>query len=190
MIFQKSSTDGKVVSVFSLWHHWRSTLYILNIFYVLRRRRPNNQIYVYRSFSLPLYYLSCLGDRVLGWAVHDFLWYFLGLAVMVVDKDQINAPYMQKWRSKGIRVITSPVNRSLERLYFEKQLRLTCMADTMDEIGIDKLLEDNWTYLSSQHVFTNFHIQIYEFFSTKHYIWFVLILSDAQNWEKNNFLDQ
>ena len=97
----------------------------------------------YRSFSLPLYYLSCLGDRVLGWAVHDFLWYFLGLAVMVVDKDQINAPYMQKWRSKGIRVITSPVNRSLERLYFEKQLRLTCMADTMDEIGIDKLLEDN-----------------------------------------------
>ena len=97
----------------------------------------------FRSFSLPLYYLSCLGDRVLGWAVHDFLWYFLGLAVMVVDKDQINAPYMQKWRSKGIRVITSPVNRSLERLYFEKQLRLTCMADTMDEIGIDKLLEDN-----------------------------------------------
>ena len=66
---------------------------------------------------------------------------------MVVDKDQINAPYMQKWRSKGIRVITSPVNRSLERLYFEKQLRLTCMADTMDEIGIDKLLEDNWTYV-------------------------------------------
>lgn len=96
-----------------------------------------------RSFSLPLYYLSCLGDRILGWAIHDFLWYFLGLAVMVVDKDQINAPYMQKWRSKGIRVITSPVNKSLERLYFEKQLKITCMADTMDEIGIDKLLEDN-----------------------------------------------
>ena len=94
---------------------------------------------------MPLFYLSCLGDRVLGWAVHDFLWYFLGLAVMVVDKDQINAPYMQKWRSKGIRIITSPVNKSLERLYFEKQLRLTCMADTMDEIGIDKLIEDNWT---------------------------------------------
>ena len=148
-------------------------MYTLNIFYVLRRRRPNNQIYFYRSSSLPLYYLSCLGDRVLGWAVHDFLWYFLGLAVMVVDKDQINAPYMQKWRSKGIRVITSPVNRSLERLYFEKQLRLTCMADTMDEIGIDKLLEDNWTYLSTQHVFTNFHIQIYDFFSTNHYVLFV-----------------
>ena len=68
---------------------------------------------------------------------------------MVVDKDQINAPYMQKWRSKGIRVITSPVNKSLERLYFEKQLKITCMADTMDEIGIDKLLEDNWKYLHS-----------------------------------------
>ena len=142
-----------------------------------RRRTANNQIYglFYRSFSLPLYYLSCLGDCVLGWAVHDFLWYFLGLAVMVVDKDQINAPYMQKWRSKGIRVITSPVNRSLERLYFEKQLRLTCMADTMDEIGIDKLLEDNWTYLSSQYVFHEFSLFNISFSSSNIQFYFLSI---------------
>ena len=66
-----------------------------------------------------------------------------GIAFVIIDKDEIHAPYIQKWRLKGIRVISSSVNKSLERLYFEKHLRISCMADTMDEIGIEKLLEDN-----------------------------------------------
>lgn len=95
-----------------------------------------------RSYSTMIYYLACLGDKLLSWSIHEFLWYFLGLALIVVEKSELNSPYIQKWRSKGIRVIASPVNKSLERLYFEKQLRITCMADTMDEIGVEKLLED------------------------------------------------
>ena len=96
-----------------------------------------------RSFSTSIFYLSKLGDKLLSWSIHEFLWYFLGVALIVVDKNEITLPYVQSWRSKGIRVIASPVNRSLERLYFEKQLRLTCMADTMDEIGIDQILQDD-----------------------------------------------
>ncbi len=106
-----------------------------------------------KSRSIGLFYLATFGDFILSWAVHDFLWYFLGLSLVVVDKKQINAPYVQKWRSKGIRVIASPVNKSLERLYFEKQLKLTCMADTMDEIGVEKLLEEanNATSCAASH---------------------------------------
>ena len=96
-----------------------------------------------KSHSLSLFYIASLGDQVLTWAIHDFLWYFLGLALVIVDKNQINAPYVQNWRSKGIRVIVSPVNKSIERLYFEKHFRLTCMTDTMDEIGLEKLLKDD-----------------------------------------------
>lgn len=95
-----------------------------------------------KSYSIALNHVAKIGDLLLTWAVHDFLWYFLGLSIMVVDKKQITAPYVQKWRSKGIRVISSPVNKSLERLYFEKHLKITCMADTMDEIGVNKLLEE------------------------------------------------
>jgi len=95
-----------------------------------------------KSYSTWINYAAWLGDNLLSWAIHEFLWYFLGIAFIMVCKHEIHAPYVQAWRSKGIRVISSPVNKSLERLYFEKHLRISCMADTMDEIGIDKLLEE------------------------------------------------
>ena len=75
------------------------------------------------------------------WSTVQFL--LSGIAFVIIDKDEIHAPYIHKWRLKGIRVISNSVNKSLERLYFEKHLRISCMADTMDEIGIEKLLEDN-----------------------------------------------
>jgi glycerophosphoinositol glycerophosphodiesterase len=135
---------GKAV-VTSAWPH---------VIYAIRQKEPRVvcglvwsptllQTTFPRSYSMVMYHVACIGDRLLQWSVHEFLWYFLGVVVIVVDKNVVNAPYIQMWRSRGIRLIASPVNRSLERLYMEKHLRLTCMADSMDEIGIDKLLEDN-----------------------------------------------
>ena len=111
-----------------------------------------------RSFSTSIFYLSKIGDKLLSWAIHEFLWYFLGVALILVDKNEITLPYVQKWRSKGIRVIASPVNRSLERLYFEKQLRLTCMADTMDEIGIEQILQDQWRIFFALYTYSQYFL--------------------------------
>lgn len=140
---KKKSLHSKAV-VISAWPH---------VIYSIKQKDPNiicgliwNPSLLAQTFpkskSIPLNTLSRMADKIMSWAIHDFLWYFLGLSLIIVDKNQINAPYVQKWRQKGIRVITSPVNKSLERLYFEKHLRLTCMADTMDEIGIDKLMAE------------------------------------------------
>ena len=96
-----------------------------------------------KSFSIVANYIAGLGDLLLSWAVHEFLWYFLGVAVIVADKDVVTAPYTQMWRSRGLRLIATSANKSLERLFIEKELRVTCMSETMDEIPFDKILEDD-----------------------------------------------
>ena len=143
-IFAKKKDLYSKVVVTSAWPH---------VIYAIRHKEPRivsgliwkpNLLRTTfpKTYSTIVNYVAWIGDVLLSWAIHDFLWYFLGIAFIIIDKNEIHAPYIQAWRSKGIRVISSPVNKSLERLYFEKHLRISCMADTMDEIGIDKLLED------------------------------------------------
>jgi len=44
-----------------------------------------------RSSSL----LSSAGDAILCWAIHDFLWYFLGISAIFVAKDYLSPEYIQ-----------------------------------------------------------------------------------------------
>lgn len=96
-----------------------------------------------RSKSTMRHHMAIVTDWLLEWAVHEFLWYFLGLAAVCVDKQVLTSAYVQKWRARGIRVIAQTVNNSAERIYIEKCLRVTCMSDTLDEIALQKLLHED-----------------------------------------------
>ena len=39
--------------------------------------------------------LAMIGDALLSWAVHDFLWYFLGISAIFVAKDYLSPEYIQ-----------------------------------------------------------------------------------------------
>ena len=95
-----------------------------------------------RRFSSPFqHHLALLGDFVYKWAYHEFLWYFLGLSAVLVHKDYLTPAYVQQWRERGLRVMAWTVNNSLERIYIERVLHVTCLSDSMDEIGIKDLID-------------------------------------------------
>ena len=95
-----------------------------------------------RRFSSPFqHHLAILADYIGEWLYHEFMWYFLGLSAVLVIKDVLTAGYVQKWRERGVRLIAWTVNNSLERVYLERVLHITCMSDTMDEIGIENILK-------------------------------------------------
>ena len=95
-----------------------------------------------RRFSSPFqHHLAIVADYIIEWMVHEFLWYFLGLSAVLVHKDVLTVAYVQKWRERGLRLIAWTVNNSLERVYLERVLHVTCMSDTLDEIGIENILK-------------------------------------------------
>jgi len=95
-----------------------------------------------RRFDSPFkHHLAVVADSVYTWAFHNFLWYFLGLSAVLVNKDVLTQAYVQKWRERGIRLVAWTVNNSFERMFLERVLNVTTMSDTMDEIGVDELLK-------------------------------------------------
>ena len=91
-----------------------------------------------RRFTSPLqHHLAIVADYIYEWTFHEFMWYFLGLSAVLVIKDVLTSGYVQKWRERGIRCVAWTVKNSLERVYMERVLHVTCMSDTMDEIGIE-----------------------------------------------------
>jgi len=95
-----------------------------------------------RRFDSPLaHHTAVVADYAYTWAFHNFLWYFLGLSAVLVNKDVLTPEYVQKWRERGIRIMAWTVNNSFERLYIERALHVTVLSDTMDEIGVEQLLK-------------------------------------------------
>ena len=40
-------------------------------------------------------FFASIGDSLMSWAVHDFLWYFLGISAIFVAKDYLSPEYIQ-----------------------------------------------------------------------------------------------
>jgi hypothetical protein len=49
---------------------------------------------------------------------------------------------LQRWRERGVRLIAFTVNNSIERAYLERCLRVSCVADSMDEIPIESVVKE------------------------------------------------
>lgn len=86
------------------------------------------------------HYAFFAADFALEWGLNNFLYYFLGLSAVLMQKDVLTPAYVQHWRSNGIRVIAWTVNNSLQKAYIENYLRVTLMSDSMDVIPVDEYL--------------------------------------------------
>lgn len=112
--------------------------------------------------------LAVLGDVLLRWSFHEWLWYFIGLSCVLVHKDVLTKEYLhvrehtsarggivcsfilgtccpailQRWRTRGVRVVAWTVNNSLQHAYLSNFLRVTSMSDTMDKLPLNELLRE------------------------------------------------
>ncbi len=116
-----------------------------------------------RFESLMQHWLSRLGDVLLKWCLHEWLWYFIGLSAVLIHKDYLNKEYLhvrifiklpiplcclthafpilcQMWRSRGVRVLAWTVNNSQQRAYLSNYLGVESMSDTMDRLPLRELL--------------------------------------------------
>ena len=48
-----------------------------------------------RFDGIAQHYAAMAADVVLKWAVHDCLWYFLGLSAVLIEKDYLTLAYIQ-----------------------------------------------------------------------------------------------
>ena len=100
-----------------------------------------NHLHHRPRFSSPFYHLAAvLADHVHKWALHDFLWYFIGLSAVLIHKDALTGEYIMRWREKGVRVLAWTVNSSLQKAYLVNFLRVTTLSDTMDQLPMDELV--------------------------------------------------
>ncbi len=95
-----------------------------------------------RFNSLPLHLVALMADVILGWSIHEWLWHFIGLSAILVEKDSLTPAYLQRWREKGVRVIAWTVNNSLQRAYVNNFLRCTSMSDSMDCVPLEEVLAE------------------------------------------------
>ena len=96
-----------------------------------------------RFSSLPLHLAALLADVLLKWALHDFLWHFIGLSAVLIEKDSLTGGYLQQWREKGIRVIAWTVNNSLQKIYLSNHMRCTILSDSMDFVPIEEFVQND-----------------------------------------------
>ncbi len=108
-LFQRHADLHSKAMVSSFWPH---------LIYLVRSRDPRiicsmawrPQFLAYESYSavaggakrrfdgLLQHYAAVAGDVVLRWGLHEFLWYFLGLSAVLVEKDYLTLGYVQARR--------------------------------------------------------------------------------------------
>ncbi|XP_034934985.1 glycerophosphodiester phosphodiesterase 1 isoform X2 [Chelonus insularis] len=122
------------------------------IVYLIRRREPKIiaslsykpncfSTFLYETFDnmygpiiskVPFKYsLVKLFDVFYEWALSRFTYFILGISVILLHKDNISTKVVEKWHSRGVRVIAWSVNLPSEKLYFSKTLKVTYLTDTL-----------------------------------------------------------
>ncbi|XP_076329192.1 glycerophosphodiester phosphodiesterase 1-like isoform X2 [Tachypleus tridentatus] len=75
--------------------------------------------------------LAVVGDYLLDWSIHSWLWYVTGVSVVLIHKDCISQEYLRMWNSRNIQVIPWTVNHPTEKQHFLKILRTSVITDSM-----------------------------------------------------------
>ena len=72
-------------------------------------------------------------DSLFGWALENFLWYFLGLSALLVHKAILTPQFINNWRLKGVRVMAWTVNDPLEKAFLRHNLGVQMLTDTLEK---------------------------------------------------------
>ncbi|XP_013792750.1 glycerophosphodiester phosphodiesterase 1-like, partial [Limulus polyphemus] len=75
--------------------------------------------------------LGKIGDRLLDWSFHSWLWYVTGVSVVLIHKDAISQEYLRMWSTRGVRVIPWTINHPVEKQHFSSILNLPIMTDSL-----------------------------------------------------------
>ncbi|XP_030200621.1 glycerophosphodiester phosphodiesterase 1 [Gadus morhua] len=76
---------------------------------------------------------SELLDVLLDWAHHHLLWDLCGVSAVLVHKDFISLDYVQYWAGRGVEVVGWPVNRAVEKHYYQDLLKISYVTDSLLE---------------------------------------------------------
>ncbi|XP_012058339.1 PREDICTED: glycerophosphodiester phosphodiesterase 1 [Atta cephalotes] len=74
---------------------------------------------------------ACISEIVYEWLLPSFIYYVVGISVVLLHKDIINPRVIEKWRDRNVRVIAWTVNRPSEKAHFSKFFKITYLTDTL-----------------------------------------------------------
>ncbi|XP_056257879.1 glycerophosphodiester phosphodiesterase 1-like [Seriola aureovittata] len=72
-------------------------------------------------------------DVLLDWAHHHILWKLCGVSAILVQKDFISLDYVQYWAERGVEVVGWTVNTAVEKDYYQNQLKIGYITDSLLE---------------------------------------------------------
>ncbi|XP_068606986.1 glycerophosphodiester phosphodiesterase 1 [Brachionichthys hirsutus] len=74
-----------------------------------------------------------LMDILFDWAHHLVLWKLCGNSVFLMQKNFISQDYVQYWAQRGVEVVVWTVNTAVEKEYYEQQLKVSYITDSLVE---------------------------------------------------------
>lgn len=74
---------------------------------------------------------ACLLDHIYEWMLNYFIYYVVGISVILLHKDIINPHSIQVWHDRHIRVMAWTVNLPSEKSHFSRLLKITYITDTL-----------------------------------------------------------
>ncbi|XP_053980795.1 glycerophosphodiester phosphodiesterase 1 [Hylaeus volcanicus] len=77
------------------------------------------------------YMAACLLDHIYEWAFYHFVYYVVGVSIILLHKDTLSQRVVQQWHNRGIRVMAWTVNLPSEKLHISRLLKITYLTDTL-----------------------------------------------------------
>ncbi|XP_067115420.1 glycerophosphodiester phosphodiesterase 1 isoform X2 [Osmerus mordax] len=86
-----------------------------------------------RFSSLWKHHWTQLLDVLLDWAHHHLLWKLCGVSAFLVQKNFVSPDYVQYWAQRGVEVVAWTVNTDVEKQYYQEQLQVSYITDSLLE---------------------------------------------------------
>ncbi|KAH0944983.1 hypothetical protein HN011_005154 [Eciton burchellii] len=101
-------------------------------YYFSRKSYASLEMHGSIRFHNPFMHLmACIIEILYEWLLPRFVYYIVGISVVLLHKDMISPYTLEQWFERGIRVLLWTVNRPSEKAYFSKLLKITYLTDTL-----------------------------------------------------------
>ncbi|XP_018349322.1 PREDICTED: glycerophosphodiester phosphodiesterase 1 [Trachymyrmex septentrionalis] len=74
---------------------------------------------------------ACILEILYEWLLPSFVYYVVGISVVLLHKDIVNPRVIERWRERDVRVMAWTVNRPSEKVHFSRFLKVTYLTDTL-----------------------------------------------------------
>ncbi|XP_017876714.1 glycerophosphodiester phosphodiesterase 1 [Ceratina calcarata] len=78
-----------------------------------------------------IYIATCIYDYIYEWMLFHFLYYIVGVSVLLLHKDVLNPRIVKEWAARDVRIIAWTVNLPSEKLHFSRLMKVTYLTDTL-----------------------------------------------------------